>query len=101
MFQLFKAELPPKHGFGFFRVRVGAVRKYVEKVAVVNLLVPVPHEVSKKKQLLPEEPAVTHIVLETPPLFASHVISFLDIDFALSIPRGERGCFWLFFGQMR
>ena len=70
--QLLQREILFEHGDSLFAGRVVAVGEDVEEVAVVNVSVPVAHEVPEEPKLLPEEPSFTYVVLES-----SHGFSLL------------------------
>ena len=44
---------------------VVTVGEYIEEVAVVDIALPITHEVLEKAQLLPEKPTIAHVVLES------------------------------------
>ena len=46
-------------------VAIVAIGKYVEEVAVLDVAIPIPHEISEHAQLLREEPPVAYVVLES------------------------------------
>ena len=67
-------------GFRLILGSVAAVGEYIEEVAVIDIALPVPHEVPEKAQLLPEKPTVAHVVLESLHLgfllFCLHISNF-------------------------
>ena len=67
---------------------VVAVGEYIEEVAVIDITLPVTHEVPEKAQLLPEKPTIAHVVLES--LHLGFLLFLFHRLLAISAPKQNR-----------
>ena len=74
-----------EEGFCLILGSVVAVGEYIEEVAVIDIALPVSHEVPEKAQLLPEKPTIAHVVLES--LHLGFLLFLFHRLLATSVPK--------------